>query len=361
MKREICFGCLGFFALTLLIIVYDQTILEKVLKTNFESIQLFQNQSQIPSIRTIHNVQTAREKSNLDCFNLSTCVLFYHTAYERSGNRLIQLLNAEHILSQRSGAAISQSTVNDDVVSFAPIQIFGRKSCNPAWDNVSVIETLFNQLQTRCTKMSFVWDRTIRKAPGPFGRLVLKNFPTWLNIDLRAWSIPLNSSIAVMHFRGGDVFNRKPSPYYVQPVCDHYVESFHHSHAKCALLLSEDNLNPCIHEVRRRINCTFAPQECGPACALTLLLRASILISSNSTFVKPICAATPSVRRAAYFPFCPLCPLYAGACSTFCTNIDAAGLLPWTASPTQLELLKAGRATVAECPPPPPDAAAAAR
>jgi hypothetical protein len=38
-----------------------------------------------------------------------------------------------------------------------------------------------------------------------------RRFPSWLHIDLSAWTILLNHSIAVLHFRGGDIFRAKPN------------------------------------------------------------------------------------------------------------------------------------------------------
>ena len=331
----------------------------------------------------------------LDCFNVSQCVVIRHVNFGRSGNRLMQLRMVETLLSQCSGAALASKDVTaDDVVRFPSMQVFGKAgaSCSPAWDRVEHVEHLFGQLRTQCQTFEFLWDghyegmrcapqNTLRSMPS-FQRIDGLNgddggggssahFPSWLtDVDLEAWAVPLPRTLAVMHFRGGDIFwaNAAANDLYTQPVCDHYLQSFRHSGATCALLIAEDNANPCVAAVEaaslsgcvQRAGVHFA---CGPMCAFTLLARARLVIASFSTFLNTslevfagggVEPEEEEERRSVYFSYCNHCPSdgsgqFGIRTRTYCSETDPSELFPWSASPRQVDLLRSRPARVVVC------------
>ena len=224
--------------------------------------------------------------SRLDCFDYSKCVLIHHADVGRSGNRKIQLEHVESVLSRCSGAAIAQagaitpSRITENVVHFAPMQVFGKASCFPAWDKLTDMEAVIHHLTSRCQVINFTWaDRHFTDSglkcsldsPPVFHQAHLnKRLPAWLEISLNAWTLPLDDTTAVLHFRGGDLFrdvnrpdkNLTANTYNrFQPVCDHYIQSFRHSGATCALLVAEDDKNPCVAVVEANLKCTRRPPQ----------------------------------------------------------------------------------------------------
>ena len=292
----------------------------------------------------------------LDCFNISTCILIKHQPYGRSGNRIVQLGKVEAMLATCSGGAISSKEVRDDVVHFPSMQIFGKPSCLPAWKRLTDVEHILGLLQTRCQVFDFSWAGSYDgmncslKSPPAFYRVHLDScFPSWLEISLEAWATPLSNDTAVLHFRGGDVFRTPPHPGYTQPVCDHYLQSFRHSGAACAVLVAEDDANPCLAAMQASLNCTHRPARCGPACAFTLLARARLIVSSFSTFIGTALNSFSGVERRVYSGYCSGCPRRRGDTTNLCTETNRSGLFPWNASLRQLELLRTRPASVVLC------------
>jgi hypothetical protein len=336
--------------------------------------------------------------NRLDCFNESQCVVIRHVNFGRSGNRLMQLRKVETLLSQCSGAALSSKEVTDDVVRFPSMQVFRKAeaSCFPAWDRVDHVEHLFGQLWTQCQAFEFSWDghyEGMRCAPQDsllfppptpsFQRIDGLNdggssarFPSWLtDVNLEAWAVPLPHTLAVMHFRGGDIFwaNAAANDLYTQPVCDHYLQSFRHSGATCALLIAEDNANPCVAAVEASLSCVqragvhFA---CGPVCAFTLLARARLVIASFSTFLNTSLEVfvgggdgveqgeqEPELeeeRLRVYFSYCNHSPSDGSRqlgirTRKYCSETDPSELFPWSASARQVDLLRSRPARVVVC------------
>ena len=293
------------------------------------------------------NVQDDSSTSTrLDCFDDSKCILVKHTAYGRSGNRFVQLRSVQDLLSRCSGAAISPAAIEDKVVHFPPFQVYGKDSCSPKWDQLFEMQHILDHLRSKCRVLSFSWDKrhqslncSIKSSPA-FRRVDFDNrFPFWLEISLEAWKFPLSNSTAVLHFRGGDIFRDKPSLHYTQPVCDHYLRSFRHSGAACALLVAEDDRNPCVAVVEARLNCSRRPSECGPSCAFTLLARARTVISSKSTFVSSALDAFAVMDRRVYSSYCASCPRRGKDRTQYCTDTNRTELFPWISSPRQRELL----------------------
>ena len=306
-----------------------------------------------------HDTQFGSATSGrLDCFNASTCILIMHQAYGRSGNRRKQLRKVEAMLSTCSGGAISPKEVRDDVVHFPSMQIFGKSSCLPAWDRLTDMEHILGLLQTRCQVFNFSWAGKYEgmncslKSPPAFYRVHLDSrFPSWLEVSLESWKIPLRNDTAVLHFRGGDIFRVRPNQGYTQPVCDHYLQSFRHSGAACAVLVAADDANPCVAIVQASLNCTHRPAQCGPACAYTLLARARLVVSSFSTFLSTAIDSFSGVERRVYSAYCSDCPTRSIAASTtkLCTETNRSDLFPWFASARQLELLRTRPARVMLC------------
>ena len=291
----------------------------------------------------------------LDCFDDSKCLVIRHTAYGRSGNRLVQLGKVESLLSKCSGAALSPRKIADPVVRFPTIQLFGRARCRPAWDRLPDVEAVFARLHA-CQSYDFSWFGTYPgincslDAPAAFQRLHLDpRFPAWLDFDLAAWARPIPDGTAVLHFRGGDIFQPSPHASYTQPVCDHYLQAARHSRAACALLVAEDDANPCVAVAEARLNCTVRPPACGPACAFALLARARVLVASVSTFVSVASGAFAGARRRIYSPYCGHCPRSADNVTRVCVEANRTELSPWDASARQLELLVALPARVVDC------------
>jgi hypothetical protein len=260
------------------------------------------------------------------------------------------------MLSVCSGAAISQKELTDDVVHFPSMQVFGKPSCFPAWDRLDDMEHIFGQLQTKCQVFDFPRDghnegmNCSLTAPPSFQRVHLDSrFPSWLEVSMEAWAVPLSKTTAVMHFRGGDIFAPRPHPGYTQPVCDHYIQSFRHSGAACAVLVAEDSANPCVGAVEAGLNCTERPRQCGPACAFTLLARARLVIASSSTFLSTALDLFGSAERRVYSSYCGSCPNRLGNRTRYCTETDRSELFPWNASVRQVELLRIRPARVVVC------------
>jgi hypothetical protein len=294
--------------------------------------------------------------NRLNCLDDSKCVIIRHINFGRSGNRLMQLRLVEKILSQCSGASISPKEVTDDVVHFPSMQIFGHPSCSPIWDQIDDIDHVFGQLHSKCQVLDFSWNWLHEKircevmSPPPFKRVhVDSRFPSWLEISMDAWTMPLSSTTAVMHFRGHDIFSANTHELYTQPVCDHYIQSFRHSGATCALLVSEDDANPCVAVVEANLSCTHRPVQCGPACAFTLLARARIAMASFSTFFNTSIEVFDSPERRVYFGYCSNCPERFGQSTRYCTETDKSELFPWSASARQLDLLRTRPASVIVC------------
>ena len=304
-----------------------------------------------------------------NCFDDSKCLLLYHNGSStfggRSGNRLMQLRDIENLLSQCSGAVISSTGVSPDpVVRYSPIQIFGQASCRPAWNQLPDIEHIFSRLRSRCRPLTYAEILALRNpdytlpgvncskdAPGTFQRVHLHaHFPAWLDIDLDAWTAQIPNGTIVLHFRGGDVFSARPHSRYTQPVCDHYLQAIRHSGASCALLVSQDDANPCIAAVAGSFNCTHRLSMCkSPTCAFTLIARARLFGSSFSTFAWKALDAFGGVERQVYFSHCTDCPSRAKNLTRFCTETNRSELSPWKASPHQLELMKTRPARVVVC------------
>jgi hypothetical protein len=127
-------------------------------------------------------------------------------------------------------------------------------------------------------------------------------FPSWLKFGLENWAEPLDGSTAVMHFRGGDIFGPNAHRKYAQPVCAHYLAAFEHSGASCALIVAEDKKNPCAREVERALPCVRRAAPCKELCAFTLLARARVLVTSNSSFVRQVRCRSCCLRGGT----CPL-------------------------------------------------------
>ena len=343
--------------------------------SNYPSNGKQDNQLQVQKTLQESNAVTGRaaldtlEKS--DCFDYSNCVLIQHQAFGRSGNRKIQLQAVEKVLSRCSGAAISPVKITDDVVRFSPLQVFGAHSCSPEWDQLPDIEGILGRLRSRSQPLNFTWrqpnfglnatcapyGRELQpgvkpRAPEAFQKLSLSaKFPSWLEINLDAWALPLDNATAVLHFRGGDILRNKGLPTYTQPVCDHYLQSLRHSGATCAILLSEDDSNPCVDFVAARFNCTSRrqPPACGASCAFTLLARARVAIASKSSFLVSLDAFGGAERRV-YYSYCTECPRRNDAGkTTYCTDVNRTELFPWTASQRQLELIRTRSARVVQC------------
>jgi hypothetical protein len=303
-------------------------------------------------------VQDKFSPSNrLDCFHNTTCILIKHTSYGRSGNRYVQLRNVVSMLSRCSGAAISFKDMTDAVVHFPPMQIYGKPSCFPIWDRLTDVEYIFNQLRTLCQVFDFAWNGQYEgmncslQSPAKFHRIDLNSrFPAWLEISLEAWQVPLSNSTALLHFRGGDIFRVLPHSGYTQPVCDHYIQAFRHSGAACAVLVAEDDKNPCVAAVEASLNCTHRPSKCSPACAFTYIARARLIIASKSTFLTSAMEIFPGTERQVYYSYCSDCPLRTGSRTTkFCSDTNRTELFPWNASERQLTLLLNRTAHVVVC------------
>ncbi len=329
--------------------------------------------------------QDSTQDTNLDdCFNYSTCLLIDLQPYGRSGNLLMQLRAVEYLLSSCSGAAIDKTPSKDSIVRFPSLQIFGKPSCRPRWDKLSDIEHIFANFHARCKRFEFAWygkypgikckslsaaeyaslqpERVAPNFPYHSKLHLHPAFPYWIAVDLAAWALPLPNTTAVLHFRGGDVFARPPHARYTQPVCDHYLQAVRHSGSTCALIVAEDNRNPCVAAVERGLACHSRPLKCNAACAFTLIARARIVVASFSSFLNQSLFAFEGEGRRAYFPYCDQCPALEHGVTTMCTRTDGAGLFPWRAGPRQLELLAARNATVVDCnaPPPTPSVASSA-
>jgi hypothetical protein len=296
--------------------------------------------------------------NRLDCLHNSTCILIKHTSYGRSGNRYIQLGKVASMLSRCSGAAISLKDVKDDVVHFPSMQIYGNPSCSPIWDRLTDLEYIFNQLRTVCQIFDFSWGGQYEgmncslQSPPKFHRIDLNSrFPAWLEISLDAWQVPLSNSTALLHFRGGDIFKVSPHRGYTQPVCDHYIQAFRHSGAACAVLIAEDDKNPCVAAVEASLNssCTHRPSKCSPACAFTYIARARLIIASKSTFLSSAIEIFPDTERQVYYSYCSSCPHRTGSRTNFCSDTNHTELFPWNASERQLTLLLNRTAHVVLC------------
>ena len=292
----------------------------------------------------------------LDCFNTSTCILIKHQRSGRSGNRVMQLRKVEAMLARCSGGSISAKEVQDDVVRFPTMQIFGKPSCLPAWDRLGDMEHILGLLQGSCQVFNFSWPGKYRgincplKSPPAFYRVHLDSrFPSWLEISLEAWATPVSNDTAVLHFRGGDIFSTDRNRLYTQPVCDHYLKSFRHAGAVCAVLLAEDDANPCVAAVQAGLNCTHRPARCGPLCAFTLLARARLVVASFSTFLSSALDSFSGVERRVYSAYCSKCPQRRGDRTNICTEINRTELFPWDASARQLEILRTRPASVVQC------------
>ncbi len=273
----------------------------------------------------------------------------------------------EALLSKCSGAALARSTVSDPLVRLPPLQLFAHRTCAPDWRRLAEAEAVLLRLYSSCRHFNFTWGGrypgldcaagggggsgggggggdAFRKVPWSGDA-----FPAWLDLDLAAWTTDLPNSTAVMHFRGGDVFNT-PSPHggYTQPPCDHYVQSFRHSGAACALLVAEDGRNPCVEHARRHVGCTrLVPAgSCGPACAFALLARAKVLVASTSSFVRSASGVFPDPAKRVYTSYCSACPRRSGEEVAYCTEAAREGLFPWNASAGQLEILRTRRVRV---------------
>ena len=325
----------------------------------------------IPTIRYLEDRLLQQQFSALDCFDDSKCVLIFHSDVGRSGNRQIQLDIVENILARCSGAAISHAgtispnRLKDNLVHFAPIQVFGKNTCYPAWDRQPDMERVLQYL-TRCQAIEFAWSwssllpdmNCSLQSPPVYHKVHLsQRFPAWLEISLDAWTFPMDNSTAVLHFRGGDLFLdsnltrlSRVAHGRFQPVCDHYIQSFRHSGAACALLVAEDDKNPCVADVVKALSCTRRPPPaCDPACAFTLFARASLIINSRSSFTAQAIRSFGGAERRVYNSYCSRCPRREGAITMYCTSTDRKGLVPWIGGAQQLDILKTRPARVVAC------------
>jgi hypothetical protein len=300
------------------------------------------------------------EDHKLGCFDPSSCIIIHHIEQGRSGNRIQQLRSVENILSKCSGAAISPTNVQDNVARFPPLEIFGNRSCTPSWKRLPDMEYILSTLASACEHRQFDSSdkytdlKCSSREAGIFHKIsATKHFPRWLDIDLEAWRVPLTKETAVLHFRGSDIFGTNAHEKYTQPVCDHYIKSFHHSQATCALLFSEDSSNPCLSFVKQRLNCTRTIEPCSATCAFTLLSRAKILVASFSTFVFMAASMYSHQGRRQYFSYCT-CTTdndfdISSSLDLVCTDTDRNELFPWKASPRQVELLQIREVTLQQC------------
>jgi len=325
-----------------------------------EQIRGLNNMSQILVQTSVQYAQReAHDEQRTDCFDTS-CIIIYNINYGRSGNSIMQLQKVRSILSKCSGASIAPKSVKDEVVRMLPFQVFGKPSCRPAWNELSDIEDVLLTLNTKCRAYNFSWQDSygdtncIKRKTNDFQLVSAdRSFPSWLDFDPVAWAVPILNSTAVLHFRSGDVFSSTGvvHPSYTQPVCDHYLQSFRHSQAECALLVAEDERNPCLAVARLRLPCVrVLPPGCGPTCAFTLLSRARILIASASTFMsQAILLFSTSEPKHVYFSYCSDCPHIDGGVTKLCTETNRSELFPWKASGRQLEILISREARVVDC------------
>ena len=319
----------------------------------------------IPSLKRTERIEKILSacwlEKRLDCFDYSTCVLMHHKSFGRSGNSKIQLGRVQDILSRCSGVALATSKIRDDVVHFAPMKVYGKTSCRPIWNQLPDMEGFLDRLTSRCQRFHFDWStsypgmKCLLQSPPAFHPAHLDSrFPSWLEISLDAWAVPVDATTAVIHFRGGDIFRRPggggiPSEY-TQPVCDHYIQSFRHSGAACALLVAEDDANPCLATFAASFNCTRRlPPDCGPACAFTLLARARVVIASRSTFADAALESFDGAERRVYKSYCSDCPQRSGQKTVYCTEVNRTELFPWRSDERQLELLRTRPARMVLC------------
>ena len=203
------------------------------------------------------------------CFS-RTCVVIQYTEFGRSGNRISQIEMTAQILKQCSGIAILGSMVTeiDPVVTFPVVQFYGTPTCNITADTMEDLESMMHFFTT-CIHVPFEWRGSfvpetiercrarahLEKADFTELHMAKRLLPLWMMVNLPAWNETLDHETAVMHFRGGDIFlseeRRSVHPYYTQAVCAHFVAAFEHSKAREAILVAEDQANPCVNEVKR--------------------------------------------------------------------------------------------------------------
>jgi hypothetical protein len=340
-------------------------------KINMLSRELVKRDGKIAELQMKIKVGNELEPSSdrrLDCFNQSTCFVWHHISHGRTGNKLTQLSRIEAVLAKCSGAVINPGppAVHDSVVFNSPIQIFGKDTCRPDWSSLDDYENVIHQL-SKCYKFnvqsygrfellpnckfeqrSLFW----RTKESIYRKVHLdQTFPAWLKFDFAAWTAPITSDTAVLHIRSGDIMKLNGSyDSYYQPVCDHYIQAFQHSKATCAMILAEDTINPCVAVVNRSLPCVhlLTSPQCGAACAFTIIARARILAFARSSFSMEAVRVFRADKRL-YTSYCQACPSHRGGGVHYCVKADKAGLVPWRATPGQLDILRSRSAEVLQC------------
>lgn len=233
-----------------------------------------------------------------ELLNPVTCVVVPFREYGRTGNVLSQMRNIIELLEYCSGLGVLAKAPPGDSAFVVP-PMFGTLG---NWSSQTMLEQLpiaakncreLFEGEVDGNKIYFAEPRDFAKSLNcdtDRKRYSVTQVPVLsgsgsskiIAFDKRGWEVAIEPTEIAMHFRGGDVMSQGRG-FYVQPLCDYYRQAYIHANATCAVLIAEDDSNPCVEVMQRTLPCSRRI-SCGVTCSLTILARSSILASAKSTF-----------------------------------------------------------------------------
>jgi len=233
-----------------------------------------------------------------------TCVIIPIHRYGRSGNMQRQFEHVVQVLERCSGVAYHRYQQVWDPIAGIP-QLMGTLD---AWSADAMLETLpevahqchhFHSMGPRGMYLDqvdrFVKERGCSTTP----RYAVSSPSHWNNrtgapvdmilaFDVHGWMAKVPDTTVAMHFRGGDTMRGADDRFYIQPICDYYLTAYRLLQGSCAILVAEDDTNPCTQVLLNALPCVeMAPCTGSPnpgLCSMTVLARARRLVTSKSTF-----------------------------------------------------------------------------
>ena len=179
----------------------------------------------------------------------------------RIGNNILQLIRAIHYAIENKHRII---IFNSHKLLSSQKIIINNEVCN----DMKICDTFFS-----LSKFNL-------KDPSPY---VMKQYfhryisPIFL---IKIGNASLDDTSIYVHFRGGDIFSSNPHKAYVQPPLSYYkniIDDYEN-----AILVCEDNKNPCINELLKQENIEFTSNTLEKD--LSILSNVSNLVIGFGTF-----------------------------------------------------------------------------
>lgn len=152
----------------------------------------------------------------------------------------------------------------------------------------------------------FIKDGLYGKIPTSEFSEIIRNSVTKLINPSKIDTNPEN--LIHVHIRGGDIFSKSDivNPNYTQPPLSYYTYALSNVMDRNSLIIivSEDNLNPCVEGLvdwLKGMGAAYKVQSSTETADIRCLLSAQTIIASYGTFVPMIALLSTSLREIFYF------------------------------------------------------------